>query len=194
MAERTETDCDQSGLVTMKSSELEVWFVREVLPLESELMQFLHHNWRDRGAIADLRQDIYERVCEAAQRQIPDQPRAFLFRTARNLLIDRVRHDHIVPIEAVTDLEALNVALDAPGPERQAVARSELRRMQAALDRLPPRCREAVILGRLHGLSGREIAQRMGISTAAVSVHLDNGIRALADILYTDPADIRRKS
>ena len=193
MAERTEPDSDQAGLAAMKSSELEAWFVREVLPLESELMQFLQHNWRNRSDIADLRQDIYERVCEAATRQIPNQPRAFLFRTARNLLIDRVRHEHIVPIEAVTDLESLNVALDAPGPERQAMARSELRRVQAALDRLPPRCREAVMLGRLHGLSGYEIARRMGISEAAVSVHLDNGIRALADILYTDPADIRRK-
>lgn len=193
MAEKTEPGCEKAGLAAMRSSELEEWFVREVLPLESELMQFLHHNWRNKSDIPDLRQDIYERVCEAALREIPDQPRAFLFRTARNLIIDRVRHEQIVPIEAVTDLESLNVALEAPGPERHAIGRSELMRVQAALDRLPPRCREAVTLGRLHGLSGREIARRMGISEAAVSMHLDNGIRALADILYTDPADIRRK-
>jgi RNA polymerase sigma factor (sigma-70 family) len=177
----------------MNASELEAWFVREILPLEAELMQFLHHNWRNTSDIADLRQDIYERVCEAALKQVPDQPRAFLFRTARNLLVDRVRREHIVPFEAVADLDALGLVIDAPSPERSAIARDELRRLQAALDRLPPRSRQAIVLGRIEGLAGHEIARRMGIGESTVSIHLANGIRALVDILYGDPADVRRK-
>src|SRR6185437_16325728 len=52
--------------------DLKDWFIREVLPLESALMQFLRQNWRDKADIADLRQDVYVRVFEAAQKQIPD--------------------------------------------------------------------------------------------------------------------------
>ncbi|HEV2561630.1 MAG TPA: sigma-70 family RNA polymerase sigma factor [Rhizomicrobium sp.] len=168
----------------MTASELEDWFVRKVLPLEAALMQFLQHNWHNKSEVADLRQDVYERVCEAAQLQIPEQTKAFVFRTARNLLIDRVRREQVVPIDAAADIDALNVAIETPGPERNAIARDELRRLQAALDRLPPRCREAIVLGRIEGLSGQEIAARMGISEGVVSRHLARGIHALAHMLY----------
>jgi RNA polymerase sigma factor (sigma-70 family) len=178
----------------MTAPEVKAWFIHEVLPLEAALTSFLQHNWRNRADIADLRQDVYERVCEAATKQIPDNTKAFVFRTARNLLINRVRREHVVPIEAVADLDALGLALDVPGPERSVMARDELRRLQAALDELPPRCREAVVLGRIEGLSGREIAARMGITEAGVSMHLDNGIRALVDAIYGASQDGGRKS
>jgi len=160
--------------------------------LEAALTSFLQHNWRNKSDIADLRQDVYVRVCEAACRQIPDATKAFVFRTARNLLINRVRREQVVPIEAITDLDSLGIATDAPGPDRTVVAREELHRLQAALDDLPPRCREAVILGRVEGLSGREIATRMGITEAGVSLHLDNGIRTLVNILYGELPSGRR--
>ncbi len=173
-------------------SYVDAWFVREILPLESALMQFLQHNWRNQSDIADLRQDVYERIYEAAAREIPPLPRQFLFTTARNLLIDRVRREQIVPIEAVTDLEALNVAIDTPGPERSALARDELRRVQAALDRLSPRCREAVILRRIDGLSRKEIAIRMGVAEDTVTEHLIKGMKQLANVLYAEPSDLKR--
>jgi|SRR6185312_10518311 len=176
----------------MTASEVRAWFVREVLPLEAVLTAFLQHNWRNAAEIADLRQDVYERVCEAAYRQIPDNAKQFVFRIARNLLINRVRREQVVPIEAVADLDLLDVAIETPGPDRTAIARDELRRLQSALDRLPARAREAFVFGRVHGLSGREIAARMGITEAAVSIHLDNAIRILVDILYGDPPDPRR--
>jgi RNA polymerase sigma-70 factor (ECF subfamily) len=166
--------------------------VREVLPLEAALMQFLQHNWRNKADIADLRQDVYVQVFDAAHNNIPDNTKAFVFQTARNLLINRLKREHIVPIEAVADVEALNAAIETPGPERNTIARDELRRLQAALDRLPPRCREAVVLGRIEGLSGREIAARMGITEQAVSAHLINGVRALVNEVYGD--DRRRPS
>ena len=124
----------------MNASEVEAWFVREVLPLEAMLMQYLRHNWRDKSDIEDLRQEVYVRVCEAAFRQLPDTAKPFVFTTARNLLITRARQSHVIPIEAVADLDALGVAIDTPGPDRSVIARDELRRLQAAIDRLPPRC------------------------------------------------------
>jgi RNA polymerase sigma factor (sigma-70 family) len=178
----------------MTPAELEIWFAREVLPLEAILMQFLQHNWRNKSDIGDIRQEIYVRVCEAALREVPSQPKQFVFRTARNLLIDRVRRERIVPFEAVEDLDALDLVIEELGPDRITMARDELRRLQAALDRLPPRAREAVVLGRIEGLSRPEIALRMGVAEDTVSEHITNGMRTLADILYGDPADIRRKT
>ena len=91
------------------------------------------------------------------------------------------------------DPNALNLAADEPSPDRTVIARDELRRLQSALDRLPERCREAVILGRIEGLSGREIAERMGITESTVSIHLANGVRALVDAFFAPLADRRGK-
>jgi len=187
-----ETEALRETGAGMNTAEVKAWFVREVLPLETALMQYLHHNMGKSGDAADLRQDVYVRVCEAARRQVPNPVRPFVFTIARNLLIDRMRHEQVVPIEAVSDLEALNVAIEAPGAERAVMARDELRRLQIALDRLSPRCREVVVLARIEGLSGRVIAARLGISESAVSQQLDNGMRALADVLYGEPQDLRK--
>ena len=104
--------------------------------------------------------------------------------TARNLLINRLRDARVIPIETTADLDALNVPADVPGPDRVAIARDELRRMQAALNQLPARCREAMVFAHIDGLSGHEIAQRMNISPRMVSAHLNNGLRLLANILH----------
>lgn len=171
------------------ASELRIWFAREVLPLEALLVQFLRRNWRNRGEIEDLLQEVYVRVFEAAQKEIPHSARSFVFATAHNLLINRFRRQQIVPIDAVADLESLEVAAEDPTPDRITIAHEEFRLLQAAIDLLPPRCREAITLGRIEGLSGREIAQRMGVSEAAVSKHLARGLSALSDTLHRDTSD-----
>jgi RNA polymerase sigma-70 factor (ECF subfamily) len=187
-----ENEAVRAARASMNTAEVKAWFVREVLPLEAALMQYLHHNLGKGGDAADLRQDVYVRVCEAARKQAPDPVRPFVFTVARNLLIDRMRREQVVTIDAVSDLEALNIAIDAPGPERAVAARDELRRLQIALDRLSPRCREVVLLARVEGHTGRAIAARLGITESAVSQQLDNGMRALAEVLYGEPSDLRR--
>lgn len=176
----------------LSASEADDWFIREVLPLEVSLMQFLQHNWRNKSEIADLRQEVYVKVYEAAHERIPDKSKQFVFATARNLLIDRVRKSQVIPIEAASDLEALEIAADTPGPDRIVAARDELRHLQVALDRLPPRQRKAIVLQRVEGLSRRAIAERMGISEATAATYLAKGICALVDILYGDPPNLRR--
>lgn len=169
------------------------WFLREVLPLEAMLMQFLRHNWRDESDIEDLLQDIYIRVYESSQKEIPEKPKAFVFQTARNLIANRIRDRRVVPMDAVADIDALGVAIDAPGPDQTLAARDELRRLSEAIDTLPPRYRDVVIMRRIKDLSRREIATRLGLTEASVSVYLTEGMYALADILYGEQTNPRRR-
>lgn len=165
------------------------WFMREVLPLEPLLTRFLQANWRNHSDVVDLRQEVYSRIWLSAAKQIPDDPKRFILTTARNLLITRLRDEQVIPIEAIAELDVLDAAMDAPGPDRIVIARDELRRLQSALDALPPRCREAVMLAHIEELNGHEIAQRMSISESAVSMHLKKGLRALTDAMYGEDAD-----
>jgi RNA polymerase sigma-70 factor (ECF subfamily) len=183
----------RSSGARMSTAEVDAWFRREVLPLEAMLMQFLQQNWRNASDVPDLRQEVYARVYQAACEGLPERPKQYVFAAARNLLINRMRQGQVVPIEAASDLEALEIAADAPGPEQTIIARDELRHLQAALDRLPPRAREVILLRRVEGLSRPEIAQRMGITEGTVSQHLEHGLRALVEILGGDPPSVRRQ-
>ena len=174
----------QRADAAMNASELKAWFVREVLPLEAILMHFLRHNWRDASEIEDLRQEVYARVCKAARKERPDLAKPFVLQTARHLLIDRVRRGHVVPIDAVADLDALGLAMDVPGPDRAVIAREQLRRLQGALDKLSPRVRQVVVMRRIEGLARAEIASRMGITEDTVAEYLAHGMRVLANKLY----------
>jgi RNA polymerase sigma factor (sigma-70 family) len=170
------------------------WFIREILPFEANLMHYLQHNWRNASDIPDLRQEVYVRVFEAAQEHIPDNPKNFLFVCARNLLIDRVRREHVVPMETFADFDALGVAADAPEPDRLLIERENIRRLEAALEQLPPRTREAIALAYFEGLSRTEIARRMGVADRVASRFVARGIVILADILHSAPNDRSAKS
>jgi RNA polymerase sigma-70 factor (ECF subfamily) len=172
------------------ASQAKAWFVREVLPLEAMLMRFLAKNWRNKSDLEDFRQEIYAQVLDAAENSIPEQTKPFVFSVARNLLIDRFRKEHIVPIEAVAELDTLRVPSDEPGPERSTISRDLLRRLQLGIESLPPRCREAVVLKRIEGLSRREISQRMDITEQTVSDHVAHGMRVLADVLYGEAPEL----
>ena len=173
----------------MTTSDVNAWFIREVLPLETALTQFLRRGWRSSNDVEDLCHDVFVHVYEAAQRELPDPAKPFVFAVARNLLIDRIRRENVVSIEAVADMEMLGIIVDEPGPDRSAIARQELRRLQAALNRLPQQQRDTVVMRKIEGLSRPEIAARLGVAEATVSQYLAQGMTALVDLFYHDPSD-----
>lgn len=159
------------------------WFAREILPLEAELVRYLRRIWRDREELYDLRQEIYVRVYEAAGKSRPHSPRSFLFSTAKHLVTDRVRRSRVLRIDAVGDLEALNLATEDTTPEHELHGRQQLMHLANALSALPPRCREVVWLRRVDELSQKEVASLMKISEKTVETQIMKGTRLLASAL-----------
>ena len=168
----------------------DTWFVTQILVHEAALMAYLRRCWPQRDEWADLRQEIYVRVYEAAGKAPPEQPRAFLFATARNLLADRLRRTRVVSIETMGDFEALNVLMvDGLSPEHCCGARQVLRRLSDAFDQLPRRCREVVWLRRVEELSQKQVAARLGISEKTVEKHLAKGMRLMAEGFHGGTGD-----
>lgn len=160
------------------------WFAHEILIHEAALVRYLARSWPHREDVHDLRQEIYMRVYEAAKRTRPHSPKSFLFTTARHLMADRVRRNRVVSMQAVGDLEALNVPVEEVSLEQRAHARQELVQLARAFGALPPKCREVVWLRRVDELTQKEVASRLNISEKTVESHIVKGTRLLADILF----------
>jgi RNA polymerase sigma factor (sigma-70 family) len=162
------------------------WFTREILPHEALLMHYLRRNWQNASDVVDLRQEVYARVFDAAREAIPENPKRFMLATARNLLINLVKREHVVQIEIVADLDMLAIASEGPQPDSVAVARDELKRLQRALDQLPPKLREVIVLTYIEDLRLREIAVRLRVNKSTVSRQLASALQKLTDLLHSD--------
>ncbi|QIG79068.1 sigma-70 family RNA polymerase sigma factor [Sphingosinithalassobacter tenebrarum] len=104
---------------------------------------------------------------------------AYLFRVARNLVVDRGRRLAAGVEIAVDDSELRAVADSRPDPEAQLVTRDELRRMDRIIAAMPARPREVFRLSRIEGLSFAEIGRRLGISRQTVHEHMTRALLAI---------------
>ncbi len=163
---------------------LEDWFQREVLCHEAALVRYLSSRLPVPADVQDIRHDIYVRMLEAAEREVPRHPRAFLFSIARNILIDRLRRDGVVAIGPLEESHLSDVLIEEVTPERLESGRQQLQRLSVLLQCLPTRCREVVWMRRVENLPQKVIARRLGITEATVEKHLVRGIRKLADAFH----------
>jgi RNA polymerase sigma factor (sigma-70 family) len=122
-----------------------------------ELASFIAAIERDPRAAEDILSETFLRLIEATRRgRTPDEPRAWLYRVAANLVVDGGRHRSVVG-------RVLGRLVDhrtEPPPE-DAFLRGEMQReVWAALAGLSVDARTALLLA-AHGFSGREIASAL---------------------------------
>jgi RNA polymerase sigma factor (sigma-70 family) len=148
-----------------------------------ELLGFLARKVRDRDVAADLAQESFARVY-AAERSgsVVHDPRALLYRTARNLLVDSYRRAEVRAPEGDAELGMVEPDMyagpDALEPEAALNARQRFEALADTVDRLPTRCREAFILVKFDGLTHAQTAERMGISVKTVEMQIQIALQA----------------
>jgi len=162
--------------------------LRETLARHSrELLRFLT---RRVGAAAapDLAQETMMRVLRYSERAEVREASSLLRSTAANLARDHVRR---LALENRTfvrglEIEDLFFGAQSPGvqsPEARLEAEEAMKRFAAALDALPPRCRQVFVMRRFEDLHQEEIARRLGISRNMVEKHLRAAFRHLRGAL-----------
>ncbi|QEI09450.1 sigma-70 family RNA polymerase sigma factor [Pigmentiphaga aceris] len=146
-----------------------------------ELLNHFANRLRNRDGAADLVQEAYVRLLSMQHAgQSVQEPRALLYRTAHNLMIDQHRHAEVRDHEDIDGL-AESEQPAAPThlqPDEAYAFEQRARAMHAVIDALPPRCREAFVLNRFEGLSHQEVAEHMGISRNMVAQHVIRGVLA----------------
>lgn len=152
---------------------------------DRRLFRFILSWVHDPEEASDMTQEVLWRVCNKAGSYNSTAPLgSWIFRIARNLLVDRSRRSDLRLVTASIDDDAFPEppCADADsGPEGLA-CRGEIReRVKSAIEALPPRQREVVRLRLLADLQLDEIAEILGLSLGGVKSTLHNAIRNLRE-------------
>ncbi len=155
------------------------WVGSNIVPHEAELRARLRRMAVAENEIGDIVQDAYLKIAHLEGVGHIRSGRAYFFATARSVLLDKIRRDRIVRIESLSEMDALGLVDDDPGPERRASARLELQRVGRLIADLPDRCREIFEMRRVYGLPQREIAERLGLPEHIIEAQAVRGLRLL---------------
>ena len=142
------------------------------------LIAYFRRRVRSREEAEDLTQEVFLRLARRLDEEPIENPEAFLFRTAVNLLRDRSRRGKTLASH-MEELTHRAEAVEELSPERVVEGRQSLASVLRALDELDERTRDAFILHRLEGMRHAEIADLYGVSVSSVEKYL---IKALAHL------------
>lgn len=141
----------------------------------------------DRAEAEDVAQEAMLRLWKQAPdwRQGEAQVSTWLFRVASNLATDRLRQRKRRKAEPLKhgDEEGIDPPDTSPGAMAQLMQADRMAALQLALDSLPDRQRQAVVLRHIEGFTNPEIAEVMGIGVEAVESLTARGKRALTAAL-----------
>ncbi|MGD9599281.1 MAG: sigma-70 family RNA polymerase sigma factor [Steroidobacteraceae bacterium] len=132
------------------------------------LVRFLQSRLQNEQEAREIAQEAYVRLLELGRTGAVGFLRAYLFRIALNLAIDRIRSRKSRSRLDVAKLKPVEEMFEAPSVEHHALAADELRVFRTSLDELPAYCREALMMSRIEGLSTAEIGRRLGRSERMV--------------------------
>jgi RNA polymerase sigma-70 factor (ECF subfamily) len=169
--------------MTVPSQQRTQWLARWVLPHEAELRAWLSRRPLVGLDVDDVVQESYAILAGLKCVDHIRNPRTYLFEVAKSVVLLALRRSQVVSFSALMDFEGLEIPCDAPGPEAIAAGRQELEHVAALIAKLPPKCREAFILRKVHELSQRQVAAQMGISENTVEKHMGKALRFLANAI-----------
>lgn len=143
-------------------------------PLRAPLMRFFLRRVRDRAEAEDLTQDAFARLLATAERDRIEDPEAFVFQIALNLLRDRGRKANrradtqLVLIDPHRVSSVTLEFVEDRTPERVLQGRDDIKQVVKALRELNERTRDIYLLFRLENMKQAKIAQMFGISRSTV--------------------------
>ena len=148
------------------------WFSTEVQPHESALRAYLRGRFPGLADVDDLIQETYAHLIRAKVAGKLREVRPYLFVTARNAAVDLARHNKVAATESIGNIEQLSVVEDRPDADETLSHEQEIEILNEAINALPARCREILIMRRFHGQSHQAIAQQLNISVNTVDAQL----------------------
>ena len=169
---------DKAAIANWNMAEQDARLTETIGRERGRLRNFIRSRVPDEADAEDVLQDVFYELIEAYRSMKPiEQVGAWLYRVARNRIIDRFRKKKPEPLSAPVDpdsedgeslsLEELLPSLDE-GPEANYARSILFEELEAALDELPEEQREVFIAHEIQGISFKEISAETGVSISAL--------------------------
>lgn len=146
--------------------------------LRPALVTFFSRRMGSRAMAEDLTQDLFMRLLRRHELFQLRNPDGYIFEAAANLIRDQARRARVRGGEHLELVDETPQA-DRPDAEQEVAARSHLAAVLRAVEALPPRTRNVLMLSRFEGLTYAEIGRRLKISKSAVEKHMARAMAAL---------------
>ena len=177
--DRTERDIERAERIQKGDH---VAFKALFLTYAEPLYAFVEGYTKSPEIAEELVQDLFSKIWEDRARWAPRvSVKSYLYTAARNLSLNYLEHEHVVEALKRDALADTGVQMDPPD---EGLQRRHLRQaVRAAVDELPKQCRHVFLLSRQHGLTYREIAAVLEISTKTVESHMRRAFGHLRKLL-----------
>lgn len=138
----------------------------------TRLKRYLRSRLANEQDAQDLAQEAYLRLLRVKDPKLIQDPVAYLFRIARNL-IHELYTTLPPPSDSIDDVE---IATDGMSVEETVESQQQMDRLESVMEKLSPKCRAAIVMHRRDGMTYEEIAKALGVSTAMVKKYLSQGL------------------
>ena len=153
-----------------------VLLTRIFIESEDALRAFLTRFLKCQNDIDDALYEAYARTYRAMSSQDLDSPRAFLFRTAKNLALNELKR-HSTQFESnFAELNIEDIACAEPSVEERLMEDQQRQLLNQAIEQLPKQCRKAFVLRKQHHFSHKSISEKLNISVRTVERHMANAV------------------
>lgn len=147
--------------------------------------------------IEDIVQETYLRIRQVGGDRKIESPRAFMFKTVRNLALDYVKRAETRLADSFDELEDLGLqAHPLPGDSTygKVCSDEEFAQFCDSVRYLPIQCRRAFVLRKVYGYSQKEIAKLMQVSESTVEKHIAEGIKRCLYFMEQQTTGERRRT
>jgi RNA polymerase sigma factor (sigma-70 family) len=178
----------------MNPVERNTWMAKEILVHERALRGYLSRFFKNVADIDDVVQETYAHLLDLNElvSATVRNWHAFLFTSARNVALDRIRKARVVSFDTLVEMGSADVLDQTPSVDERLNARQELTLLLDTIASLPDRCREVLTLRKLYGLPQREIARRLSITESTVEKHVAYGVRLCAERMFAKRGEARK--
>lgn len=156
-----------------------------MLKYYEEIAYYLQKLTRDKDVAKDLTQDTYVKAIEIVNKSDITLQKAYLYKIARNLVIDKARKDKRTPQTPFDEKEEYTVC-ESELPE--AILHQEARQntFKRCIENLPTQMQKAFVLHFYEGFSRKEIAEIMGISVGAAEKNITRAIEKIKEAIQKE--------
>lgn len=136
------------------------------------LTRFFTRRTSDHAEAEELTNELFFRLIRRLNREPVENPQAFLFHAAANLVNDRHRRMKSRQMYIASNPDAKGDSIEDISPERVLEGKQALQSVMRLLDGVDTRTRNVFLLHRVHGLKYAEIAKAYGISVSSVEKYI----------------------